>query len=94
MQNIKDRVQPQPNVKWTEEDEDARNHLLAFLNGFSYSETAKHEMWDWLKQLRAKPYWKPSDEQIAWCNIAKDCVGDTGREYLKSLYNDLKKLKE
>ena len=85
---------------WSEEDKTIIESLIALCDdkikttGFTdvkeHAEKCRH----WLKSLRPQPHWKPSDEQIAWCNIAKDCVGDTGREYLKSLYEDLKKLKD
>ena len=101
LKSIKERVQPQLKQEWGKEDEKMQNNLIKLLSNMSryifpdlnspnfsyYSEEI-----NWLKSL--KPTWKPSDEQM---EMLKELVDDNDQRYfystLKSLYNDLEKLK-
>ena len=47
---------------------------------------------NWLKSLRPKPHWKPSEEQMDALDNAYKSFGGTDHDLLCSLYNDLKKL--
>ena len=84
---LKSRVQPQPKSEWSEDDEKEFEQLLDILHANGY------ESFDiWLKSLKDRYTWKPSDEQI------KALGNSTGADEkqskaLYSLLNDLKKLK-
>lgn len=93
-----DRVQPQPNQEWSEEDESHIGRILSYLESFKaynapHIEPIKKEI-DWLKSL--KPHWKPSEFQMKWLSKAipqPDTELGNEMEYaLKSLYEDLQKL--
>ena len=71
LKSIKDRVQPQP--KWSEEDENVINHLLAIcagakryrqFAGCSQDDVTKYQTW--LKSLRPQPKqeWSEEDERF------------------------------
>ena len=94
LKSLKDRMQPQPKQEWSEEDENMRGDLLGYLNGFSVSETAKHQMFDWLKSLRPQNRWKPSDEQMkALKHAFNDCsIAFADMKILATLYEQLKAL--
>lgn len=74
---------------WSEEDEKMLNHIIGLLEGLP-------NLHNWLKSLKDRYTWKPSDEQIkallyevyAW---DEDSING---QNLKSLYQDLKKLRE
>ena len=89
---IKDRVQPQPKQEWGEEDEEMCAKTLFALAGYRGNE----DKIDWLKSLKDRCTWKPSEEQIE----ALSAINVTGgisyagqRQELINLYNDLKKIK-
>jgi hypothetical protein len=89
---------------WSEEDEDMRYKAMAVLNrlcseGKEYVwsiETLK-KLFYWLKSLKDRYTWKPSNEQMA---ILWDAIGNLKHDNYKfvcvinELYNDLKKLTE
>lgn len=92
-----------PEIIETEDEKIKKDviHHIEFGMEKSIIPKARAELWiAWLESLpqklsnleRTGKNWKPTEEQIAWVNIAKDIVGDTGREYLQSLYKQLKAL--
>lgn len=89
---------------WSEEDEDVINHLLAICAGAKryrqfagclQEDITKYQTW--LKSLKDRCTWKPSDEQINGIECAIKTLHyqlNVGDGRLDSLYYDLKKLKE
>ena len=51
MQNIRDRVQPQPKQEWSEEDEKLRNDIIQFIEK-GWTDNGKSHLIPWLKSLR------------------------------------------
>lgn len=97
---IKNRVQPQPKQKWSEEDEKMFDKLYEILYIYGYSSHPEIDLSSnesinliyWLKSI--KPFhWKPSEEQLRVLQIA---IRDYGicaeKNVLESLYDELKKL--
>ena len=106
--NLKDRVQPQLKQEWSKEDEkmignirkiiaqDAFYNDAVDVNG-ELCEKMYIDADNWLKLLKDKiqpnSIWKPSNEQMH--ELANACCGKVWNlDYLNSLYQDLKKLKE
>jgi hypothetical protein len=95
--SLKDRVQPQPKQEWSEEDKRRIDHIIAFISDKERIKDTERmfpieEDIRWLKFLKDRYIWRPSDEQMETLKYA--CGGnyvDLG--VLDSLYNDLKKLK-
>ena len=77
---------------WSEEDEKMIEAALQFAH-----EYGRHGLWCWLKSLRPRSHWKPSDEQIEALDFAADCIVpaefNIKRKVLKGLLEQLKKLK-
>ena len=72
---------------WSEEDEEKLNSIIEVLGNDSL-------LVNWIKSIKPKNSWKPSEEQMEALNKAKSSPAnyyDT-RLSLQSLYNDLKKL--
>jgi len=95
LKSIKERVQPQPNKDWSEEDEMMVNDIIEAIDT-QYAVSDYNDMVSWLKCLKDRYTWNPSDEQMAtfWdaiCNLNHD--GYKWINNMKSLYQDLKKLK-
>lgn len=103
VQNIKDRVIPQPKQECSDEDERIRHETIELL------ETANHpnvlhrngkaldftENINWLKSLCLHKQWKPSDGQLKALKEACDEHWEPdGLDPLYTLYQDLKKLME
>lgn len=96
-------------AEWSEEDERKRQACISTINevidyererwedynpGKPYRPIMKYdEQVDWLKSLRLRPHWKPSEDQMKALEDAfrKD-GGNEYRKVINSLYNDLKKL--
>ena len=87
------------NTAWSEEDETkvddirrAINELLTQNESWGFLEDAL----DWLKALKARHTWKPSDEQMEALKHIADgwATSDSERMNINALYNDLKKLTE
>ena len=80
MQNIKDRVQPQPKQKWSEEDEKNLQWLDTICERIYHrsdpqvAPNAALKLREWLKSLRPQKQWKPTEEQIA---ILRDVASGT-----------------
>ena len=80
MQNIKDRVQPQPKQEWSEEDEKNLQWLDTICERIYHrsdpqvAPNAALKLREWLKSLRPQKQWKPTEEQIA---ILRDVASGT-----------------
>ena len=79
---------------WSEEDECYMGECIGAIatkDGWSFEEKRKTK--HWLKALKDRYTWKPSDEQL---NTLKQAINAFPYEtdYLELLYDDLKKLKE
>lgn len=85
-------------AEWSEEDENTKNHVLGYLNGFSCSEEAKQQMWKWINSLperfnlQPKQEWSEEDEKML-----SDCIEAVGsmsvRSDVKTLRDWLKSLR-
>ena len=101
LKSLKDRVQPQPKREWSEEDEKNLNWLTTVCERIHYKNDPQVApecaliLKDWLKSLKERYTWKPSDEQMAALLVAvgdeKKLVSDVGKE-LYELYLQLKQL--
>ena len=101
--SLKDRVQPQPQQEWSEEDEEAINLACSILysnfnenENFDKDQMCIGEIIEKLKSLKERFTWKPSDEQmktLGIINITGSITEPHEGEVMISLYNDLKKLK-
>jgi hypothetical protein len=91
LKSLKDRVQPQPKQKWSEEDEKMIEAAINLAH-----EYGRHGLWVGLKSLKDRYTWKPSDEQMLALDstLQYSQVSHNSYENLNSLYNDLKKLTE
>ena len=85
---------------WSEEDERQWNNIYDVLDGhFELSEEGYKNAANWLKSLKERYTWKPSDEQIKAVRLARNFVTDdfvehpTLSEILIELEKQLKKLK-
>ena len=84
---------------WSEDDETKMRAALAFIKS-EFPKNGDEEIMEgtieWLKSLKQRIGWKPSDEQMIALSEASGIVGMlTPRGmHLQSLYNDLKKLTE
>ena len=84
------------NPAWSEEDEDFFNDTIAFLEDARDCRQNALDCIDWLKSLKDRYTWKPSDEQITALSDINltGCISYAGQgQELINLYNDLKKLK-
>ena len=80
---------------WSEEDENRINRLIAYFED-KESFTAEDDVVyaNWLKSLKDRVQWKPSEEQMKVINTAISQVWTKqDGEQLMSLYKDLKKLR-
>ena len=76
---------------WSEEDEEILNLIIARLHSHPNVEVEEYgKDYHWLKSLKERYTWKPSDEQMDMLKIA---VSTSNSIVLDSLYYDLKKLK-
>jgi hypothetical protein len=91
--------------KWSDEDEERIKNILSVLdvqvcwNGATgKKENPYQKEIDWLKSLKERYTWKPSDEQMEFLQKCIEAYNEvtfpTEVRVLSSLYNDLKKLKE
>ena len=93
MQNIKDRVQPQPKQEWSEEDKIEFDSIIyAVERNYELANKQKN----WLKSLRPQNRWKPSDAQMVVLNdiIINGHLSNANETILKGLQEQLKKLKD
>ena len=93
--------------EWSDEDEEiivCLNNCLDELNeenGWCYvyvnnKNVELNKVRNWLKSIKDKYTWKPSEEQITWLYRAADDASENSRmkQILNELLSDLKKLKE
>jgi len=102
LKSLKDRVQPQPKQEWSKEDKEIIDYLIDYLESeldSSYTDLDKEtftEEINWLKSLKDRYTWKPSDEQLEALakalSLAKSC-GEENAFDLRTLYEQLKKIK-
>lgn len=85
-------------TEWSDEDERNLNGIIDEIianrnKGPIYDIKTYNIFLGWLKSLKDRATWKPSDEQM---EILKELIDDNNQRFfyptLKSLYNDLKKL--
>lgn len=87
---------------WSEEDEKKMNKLVSLCIGFQNSNTQLYsvslefqELIDWLKSLKSKSNWKPSEQNIKdleWCaDLVQDKMG-VGFHRLQVFIDELKNL--
>lgn len=92
--SLKDRVQPQPQQEWSEEDKSRMDNLCHFLEEYGnhyYGCLTLQCTISWLKSLRPQNRWKPSDEQIRCLEYAIKLYDsyEAKHHVLKSLYKDI-----
>ena len=98
--SLKGRIRPKQ--EWSKKDETMLNCCLGAINTTDYfDEDNKDKMKNWLESLRPQSHWKPSDDQIRRLEYFLKLWGKTDDienikvfETVKSLLNDLKKLRE
>ena len=97
------KIEQKPTEEWSEEDENTRKKIIKFLKEQNYFDGKVNEFkepykkeYEWLKSLKPKSRWKPSDEQITWLYRAADDASKDSRmkQVLNELLSDLKKLRE
>lgn len=78
---------------WSKEDEEMLNDIIMCGERHCYLDVGNIT---WLKLLKEKYIWKPSDEQITWLYRAADDASKDSRmkQVLNNLLSDLKKLRE
>ena len=97
LKSLKNRVQPQIK-EWSEEDENlsywAIQNLTELKNRFGENYGVSGKCIDWLKSLKGRMTWKPSEEQMQVFEAVYEWYNNNfaPSETLTSLYNDLKKL--
>lgn len=84
-------------TEWSEEDEKKLDAVCYHLTDHcdTVGEYRSSELADWLKFLKDRFIWKPSEEQmrvLTWCRPL--FYDPNSKEILESLINDLKKLRE
>jgi len=97
LKSLKDRVQPKQ--KWNERDEQMLEASIGFIKSSPYpysgdtfkGEISKTEAENWIKFLKDRYTWKPSEEQMEALKQAKtDACGKSYFNALASLYVNLK----
>jgi len=88
---------------WSEEDENTIKVLMniikksEIIDSIIYTDSLKEKLYDWLKSLKERIGWKPSDEQMRALhdlNLTGNISYAGQGQVLIELYNDLKKLTE
>ena len=96
----KELIKIEQNPAWSEKDNEHVNSLLKRLDGlcrkeFTTTRFAINEDENWLKSLKERYTWKPSDEQMNTLEYyMHTLVCNEHKEVLFGLYADLKKLME
>ena len=82
LKSLKERVIPQPKQEWSEEDERIVTRIVESLSayadklqyeGFCHNSEVLYEQIDWLKFIKERYTWKPSDEQMEALDSAIHC---------------------
>lgn len=97
LKSLKNRVKQQKQQKWSEEDKKMFKETLALIETVEDINKAKDGFLDvkmWLKSLKERYTWEPSDEQMELLKEACDQHWEPdGLDPLYTLYQDLKKLR-
>lgn len=101
LKSLKDRVQPQPMQEWSCGDEAHLHSLITHLEQWierhpnTTGADIQGENIAWLKSLRFRNTWKPSEEQMEVLNTisSKEILSGYERGMLIGLYTELQKLK-
>lgn len=80
---------PQPKQEWSEENEQMINDIIEAIDK-TYAVSDYQEMVTWLKSIKYRYTWKPSDEQMD--ALEKECIAHSNYELCR-LLEQLKKLK-
>ena len=97
IKSLRERVLPQPKQKWSEEDEEMLDTVIEDIIRLAGPKVCYHKDVEWLKSLKDRYTWKPSELQIEALAIAIRCgikLGTWEEEALKDLIEQLKKLRE
>lgn len=80
---------------WSEEDESNFNSAIYYIRREPYRECDVEPIVDWLKTLKEKYTWKPSEEQMTALRKMKAAIAGEGEIYkpLNLLYQELEKLR-
>ena len=95
LKSLKDRVLSQSKQKWSEGDEKKFRDVIRLVEQGAPVQSIGDHYTDWLKSLKERYSWKPSNGQIKAIEESIEFLGCTKkvREDLKSLYEQLKKLR-
>ena len=88
----KDALKEQKPVEWKPIDTEYMNKLCEIIDEYDAETTTKCCWKNWLKSLKDRYTWKPSDEQMR--HLASAIEESGGNSVLQELYDQLKKLKE
>ena len=81
--------------EWSEEDEKQIRQIERIVKNAGCTPNLQEQIHNWLKSLKDRYTWKPSDEQmqvLVWCRPL--FADPKSKGILESLINDLKKLRE
>lgn len=86
----------EPNPAWNKEDERMLNRLIKYFdwrNGYYFNEDEYVEVEDWLKSLKDRMTWKPTDEQMSYLDRAIEQFDFCDPEHaaLEAIYTHFKK---
>lgn len=92
-----ERQKEQKSAEWSEEDENRLNNLFWIIDDSKWNEASKQGFKNFLKSLRPRPHWKPSEEDFAELTRIKDSMpnnewGNQAEGVLDELIDNLKKL--
>jgi len=100
LKSLKDRVQPQPQQEWSEEDEENFKGVMDALNFCNHEGVNPYDidplyLASWLKSLRPQSTWKPTEQQMKVLNEVINFAADHGTmRWNDYIYNVLKGLRE
>ena len=80
------------NPTWSEEDKDNLYHINALIKDSSLEVRRQEYLSEWLKSLKERCTWKPSDEQMYAIKHVIDCYHGDYEYIVDALYEDLKQL--
>lgn len=94
LKSLKDKVQSQPKQDWSEEDEKMLDDAIGAVGAADYyTYDDKQEIENWLKAIKQRVGWKPSEEQMKALALAlHDVHGMSYKKHLFSLKQQLKQL--
>ena len=97
--SLEEQLEAKQNLTWSEKDESMRTRCIGILGKCYMGElpTKVEEELNWLKSIRPKSQWKPSDEQMKAFDavlVYNPPCSNECRNHLITLYNELKKLRE